>query len=67
MKVYNAGIVGCGAIFENHAKGILDTENANILAICDTNSEKLKEKAERYNCLAYNNYDELLENENIDV
>lgn len=67
MRKLNSAVVGCGAIFENHALGINNLKNANLYAVCDTNIERLNEKAEKYNCKAFSSFDELIRDEEVDV
>ncbi len=44
-------IVGCGAIGERHAK--LASEKGELLAVCDSDSNKAKAFSKKYNCYGY--------------
>ena len=45
----NFGIIGCGEISAARYNAIKASEDVSLLAICDTNKERLKEARERYN------------------
>ena len=60
-------VLGCGNIAKNHFKGIDDTEEAELVAICDVDGVKLKPYAEQYDVPVYKDYREMLKQENIDV
>ena len=63
----NACIVGYGAIGPVHANAINQTDNANLYAVCDINSERAKKCANEYNCVIYSSFDEMLKDGSIDV
>ena len=67
-KIYNVAIVGCGTIFGNHVKALLDLPYVKIVAICDINIDKAANKKTEYNLDAkiYSDYEQMLDNENID-
>ncbi len=70
MKILNVGLVGSGGTSEIHSKNLLKLSNINIVAICDTNTEKataLVEKLRLTNIKIYDNFDEMLENHTLDV
>ena len=67
MKKWNFGIIGAGLIADFHAKAIQSLENANLTGICGTNPEKVRKLADKYQCKAFSNQDELLRSENIDI
>jgi len=63
----NFAIVGCGRIAPKHAESITALEEANLVAVCDIVDEKAEEFANKYNAKKYLNFDEMLENPEIDV
>ena len=63
----NACIVGYGAIGPVHANAIANTEKANLYAVCEINPERAKRCTDKYSCILYTNYDEMLTDEAIDV
>ena len=67
MKVWNFGIVGAGVIGDFHARAIADLENGNLYAVCDTNFDRAKGLAEKYNCKAYDSYEQMLKEKEIDI
>jgi UDP-N-acetyl-2-amino-2-deoxyglucuronate dehydrogenase len=60
-------IVGCGHIAKKHAEAISNTENARLVAVCDTVPERLTPYIEEYGVEGYTDLDEMLKNDNIDV
>ena len=61
-------IVGCGRISKNHFGSIeKHQENVELVAICDTNPDVLKEHEERYKVPAYRSLEAMLESEDLDV
>jgi UDP-N-acetyl-2-amino-2-deoxyglucuronate dehydrogenase len=63
----NFAIVGCGHIANKHAEAISNAEHANLIAVCDTIEEKMKDFVDTYNVSAYTDLDELLKREDLDV
>ena len=64
----NIGIIGCGGISAAHYNAIKASEDVSLLAICDTNKERLKEAKERYNVsVAYLDHMELISRDDIDA
>lgn len=68
MRKLKYGIIGCGAFGEQHIVGMQRLQNVELLAICDTNMERCQALAEKYNITyAYQDYKELLQNEEIEA
>ena len=63
----NACVVGYGAVGPVHAAAISDSEYAKLYAICDIEQDKTNECKKKYGCIAYNDFDIMLQDENIDV
>ena len=75
---YNCAVIGCGRIgcgyddkygmVRNHASAYKNNKRTTLSALCDVNYENLKKCSVRYGIdKLYNNYDELFENENLDI
>ncbi|QUH29936.1 Gfo/Idh/MocA family protein [Vallitalea guaymasensis] len=60
-------IVGCGTIFENHIKAIIENDEAKLLYLVDIEEEKVKKLASQYNCYYSTNIDDILYDDSIDV
>src|SRR5699024_1541532 len=63
----NFAIIGCGFIDEKHAKAIENIDGAKLVAVCDTIPENMTPYVEKYDAAAYENINEMLEHEQIDV
>lgn len=64
--VLRFAIVGCGHIAKKHAAGIEAVENAKLVAVCDTDQERMNAFL-KDGVKGYTRYQELLEDSNIDV
>ena len=68
MKPIGVGIVGCGRISDLHELGYRGRQDAQILAVCDTNRKRAKAQANRWGVnQVYTDYTELLNNPQIDL
>ncbi|MBR2439123.1 MAG: Gfo/Idh/MocA family oxidoreductase [Lentisphaeria bacterium] len=68
MSKVRIGIIGCGSIGSVHADSYAKVADAEVVAMCDILSEKLKEKAARHNVAkTYENYHDLLADPEIDA
>jgi predicted dehydrogenase len=70
MKKLKIGMIGLGGIADLHSRGILDSPDAEIYAICDINLETLARRAGEWNVpkdRTYSRYQELLANPEIDA
>ncbi|MGE7825833.1 Gfo/Idh/MocA family protein [Paenibacillus sp. NPDC093718] len=61
------GIIGCGIIADIHAKGILNTEEAELAAVFDTKRESAVKLTETYGGDICNTLEELLAREDVEV
>ncbi|WP_273836233.1 Gfo/Idh/MocA family protein [Guptibacillus sedimenti] len=62
------GVVGVGSISQYHIEPYQSNANVDLVAFCDVNEERLKEKGEKYNVdQLYTDYRELLQNGAIDA
>lgn len=66
-KVYKIAIIGAGMIADFHAKAIRDIPNAKLAAVYGRTLTKAEVIAERYQCQPYDDIDELLALEELDV
>jgi UDP-N-acetyl-2-amino-2-deoxyglucuronate dehydrogenase len=67
MKKYRVGIIGCGAIFMVHAYPLHMLENVEIKAVCDIKPQAREMAARLFNCESYENYQDMLKRDDIDV
>jgi len=65
----NIGVVGCGSMANTHMNALLkmkQSDNVEIAAVCDVYSNRLDKAKELTGAEAYKNYQEIIENKNID-
>lgn len=67
MKKYNFGILGCGVISKTHALAIDNIENATLLGVADNNAEYARAFAQKNGVKAYESYQDMLADKDIDV
>jgi predicted dehydrogenase len=67
MRNWNFGIIGAGMIADVHAQAIVSIENAGLIGVCSSDPAKTRKLAEKYNCQAFVNYDEMLRSGEIDI
>lgn len=60
------GLVGCGAISNVHASAINGIQDAVLYGVCDYNYEKAKDFAKEHNVKAFESFEQMLEDSNID-
>ncbi|MBO1912356.1 Gfo/Idh/MocA family oxidoreductase, partial [Microvirga sp. 3-52] len=62
------GVIGIGSISGLHIGPYLKNENVKLVAFCDLNEERLKEKGKLHGVTQlYTNYNELLANKEVDA
>lgn len=62
------GIVGCGVIAPTHIAGIEAIANAKLEALCDINSERLNNLADKHNVAKrYTDYHDMLADKDVDL
>lgn len=66
-RILNAAVVGCGAISPMHMDALTNFSNRKLYAVADINPERADDFSKKYGCKAYYNFDDLLEDDNIDV
>ena len=67
MKKVRFALVGCGRIASKHIDAIMESDNAELVAICDRDPNKFTKFQDKLNVAFYQDYDEMLQNEDIDV
>lgn len=68
MKVYGVVLIGCGRIGEQHIEDIYYRDNIKIVGVVDTNEEKAKLFAKKYNAEHWStDYKELISLEETDI
>lgn len=62
------GLVGCGRISRNHFESILRyPDDLELVAVCDIADEALRVATEKYSVNGYEELDDMLQNENLDL
>ncbi len=61
------GIIGIGAMGQNHMRIYADLENVDFVAVTDANEQLLEKCAKKYNLNTYTNYREMLDQEGLDL
>jgi predicted dehydrogenase len=67
MNKLKVAIVGCGNIYKNHADALKDSEYAELAYVVDIKENKAFEASREYNCKYATDFNEILENPDIDV
>lgn len=67
MKSVNVGVIGVGAMGQNHVRVYSKIKNATLLAVSDLMKGTLAEVSKEYNTVGYVDYDNILEMPEIDA
>jgi UDP-N-acetylglucosamine 3-dehydrogenase len=67
VKKINVGVIGVGAMGQNHVRVYSEIKNANLLAISDLMKGTLAELSKKYNTVGYVDYDNVLGMPEIDA
>ena len=67
MRTVNVGVIGVGAMGENHVRVYHKMEEANLIAVSDVSERALKKIEKKYGAKGYTDYCELLNNPDIEV
>jgi Predicted dehydrogenases and related proteins len=67
MKKFGAAIIGAGMIGFKHAQVLSGMQRAQLVAVYDHRMENAQRLAEQFNCDAYQNLEELLKREDIQI
>lgn len=63
----NVAIIGAGFMGETHATNYMQIKNARLVAVCETNAEKGAKFASKFGIQAYRDFQDMIDNENVDV
>ncbi len=67
MSKLNVAVIGVGNMGKFHAKTYSEINDVNLVAVSDLNTEIGVQISEKNSCKFYNNYKDMIENENIDI
>jgi len=67
MKTWNFGIIGAGLIADFHARAIGDVPNAKLIGCCDKIPQRAKNLADKFNVRAFDDYEDMLKSDQIDI
>lgn len=67
MKKIKLGLLGCGRISGKHFEAIERLKEIEVVAVCDIVKERADNAAKLTNAKAYYKYEEMLENEKLDL
>ena len=67
MKTVKVGVIGVGAMGENHVRVYHKMEEANLIAVSDVSERALKKIERKYGAKGYTDYNELLKDPEIEV
>ena len=67
MRTVNVGVIGVGAMGENHVRVYHKMEEANLMGVSDVSERALKKIEKKYGAKGYTDYCELLANPEIEV
>ena len=67
MRTVNVGVIGVGAMGENHVRVYHKMEEANLMGVSDVSERALKKIEKKYDAKGYTDYCELLANPEIEV
>ena len=59
-------VVGLG-MGKHHCRSITQAKGARLVAVCDLDEERLNPVSERYGCKAYTSFDDLLNDDDVQV
>ncbi len=64
----NIAVIGASSMGLSHMKGVMNNENANLIAVCDTDENALAEAKEKYDIpVAVTDYRQLVNSNDIDA
>jgi UDP-N-acetylglucosamine 3-dehydrogenase len=67
LRTVNVGVIGVGAMGENHVRVYHKMEEANLMGVSDVSERALKKIEKKYGAKGYTDYCELLANPEIEV
>lgn len=60
QDIIRVGIIGCGRISGHHCRSIVETPNAQLVAVCDLDIEKANAYRDTFGVQAFSNYHDML-------
>jgi len=63
----NIGVIGVGFWGKNHARVFSELEKAELTAVCDVDSKKVENIAEKYGVSSYTTLENLLKNKDVEA
>jgi predicted dehydrogenase len=66
-SILNIGIIGCGSMGEIHARCISQIEGVKLAAVYDTDPQKARELASKFECVVLNSLEQLFVEPDIDA
>ena len=60
MSTLKVAIIGCGRISGHHCRSIVETEGAELIAVCDLETEKADGYRDQFATKSYTNYHQML-------
>ena len=67
MEKLKCAVIGLGRISVMHLNAIMRSLDAELVAVCDIDEEKLNTAVQKYGVNGYLDYEEMLNNEKLDV
>lgn len=67
QKKLGFGLLGTGLVAPFHAKAIMNSEKCQLVAVTDIDSKRSQKFCETYACKSYDSFDDMLEDNAIDV
>ena len=67
MTKKKIAVIGTGLVGTFHAETFFRNPNAELVAVCDINKEKVNSVAKQFNCKAYENFEKLIKSEDLDA
>jgi len=67
LKKIGVAVIGVGFWGRNHARVYMEIPEAELIGVCDINSERAKETAEKYGVKAYTDSRKLLKRDDVDA
>lgn len=67
MKNYGFAILGTGLISRFHARAVIDSPGAELVAVCSRSQESADKFGSEFNCAAFTSLDEMLALDSVDV
>ncbi|MCW7462964.1 Gfo/Idh/MocA family protein [Leptospira limi] len=60
QKIAKVAIIGCGRVSGHHCRSVIETEGAELIAVCDLDENKANAYRDQYGAKSYTNYHKML-------